>query len=264
VIAFSSVQFRAALFRCFRFVQGKFGPNFALLWCTGLAKFEIWIEVRMELLLTAIGAFLGAFLSILASIAIEYQRKPKLHLAIESPTWQNTFPGDIKSGTFARVYLSNESMPQPLRWLGRSAAYQCAGHVQFHHLDGAPIFAKPMPIRWARSDEPISYQRLPDDSISQLFDPAKYNAAFRRDCFPGTSELIDIAARFDNDEDCFGWSNDSYVKGWRNAEYRLPKGRYLVTVTVYSSGDRVEDVFELENSVAREHFRLLPTSRARA
>jgi hypothetical protein len=115
-----------------------------------------------------------------------------------------------------------------------------------------------MPVRWAGSDEPFSYQALPDGKIVQLFDPAKYNAAFRRDCFPGAPELVDVAARFDNDEDCFGWSNDSYLpeKGWRNPEFRLPKGRYFVKVTVRSSGEKMCGVYTLENSVARQHFRL--------
>ena len=118
-----------------------------------------------------------------------------------------------------------------------------------------------MPIRWAASDEPFTPQ-LVDGNVAQLFDPVKYNAAFRRDCFPGNPELVDIASRFDKDDDCYGWSNESYVKGWRNPEFRLPKGRYLVKVTIRSSGDTAYGVFQLENSVAREHFRLLPASEA--
>jgi hypothetical protein len=216
------------------------------------------------MLLAALGAFLGAVLSILAGIAIEYLRKPKLWLTIESPPADQTYPAaPAKHARFVRVYLSNRPMPKLFQWLGRSAAYQCTGDVQFHHLDdGAAVFSRAMPVRWSGSDEPLSYQVLPDGKVAQLFDPAKYNAAFRRDCFPGTRELIDVAARFDNDEDCFGWSNESYLpgKGWRNPEFKLPKGRYLVKVTIHSSGDKVWGVFKLENSVAREHFRLLTAS----
>jgi hypothetical protein len=214
--------------------------------------------------LTALGAFFGAFLSILASIAIEYQRKPKLQFMIESPPLDRTHqPGaPVTHSRFLRVYVLNKPMPKRFGWLGRSAAYQCTGDVQFHHLDdGAAVLSRAMPVRWAGSEEPISYQALPG-GVAALFDPAKYNAAFRRDCFPGTPELVDIAARFDNDEDCFGWSNESYLpeKGWRNPEFRLPKGGYLVKVTIRSSGDRICDVFKLENSVGREHFRLLAAS----
>jgi hypothetical protein len=219
-------------------------------------------------LLTALGAFLGALLSILASIAIEYERKPKLKFSIEEPPLEQQFgegrPG--RNGRFVRVYVTNKPMPRLFRWLGRSAAYQCTGKIQFYHPDGAEVFSRAMPVRWAGSDEPVSYQALPEGKVAELFDPAKYNAAFRRDCFPGSPELVDVAARFDDEEDCFGWSNETYLpgKGWRNPEFRLPKGRYFLKITINSSGDKVCGFFALENSVAKQHFRLLPTSETEA
>jgi hypothetical protein len=220
----------------------------------------------MQILLTAPGAFLGAVLSILANIAIEYERKPKLALAIEDKPYENnSMVGSVKSGTFLRVCLSNKPMPKLLRWLARSAAYECTGIVQFCHQDGTPVFAKPMQVRWAGSDEPVTYQLAADSTLAIIFDPAKYSAAFRRDCFPGTSELFDVAARFDNDEDCYGWSNDSYLpaKGPRHPDFKLSKGRYLVKVTIRSSGDQIDGVFQLENFGARADFRLLQSSQSK-
>jgi len=216
------------------------------------------------MLLTAFGAFLGALLSILASIYIEFKRKPKLHLEIEDPPSDRTFsPPQPRNARFVRVQLCNDPMPRPLRWLGREAAMHCNGHIQFHHFaDGAPVFSKPMPIRWAGSDEPLSFYPMPSGPPVSMLDQAKYNAAFYRNCYPGTSEPIDVAARFDDDEECYGWSNESYRrgKGWRNPDWRLQKERYLVTVTVLSSGETVSSVFQLENSVGRLDFRLMPAS----
>jgi hypothetical protein len=221
----------------------------------------------LQIFLTALGAFLGALLSVLATIAIEYQRKPKLEFSIESPPLDRMYaPGAPASHSrFLRVRVTNRPMPNLLRWLGRSAAYHCTGDIEFHHLnDGAPVFSRAMPLRWAGSEEPLSSQVMPDGQVVQYFDIAKYNAAFRRDCFPGAPELVDVAGRFDNDDDCHGWSNESYLpgKGWRNPEFKLPKGRYLVKVTIRSSGDKTSGVFKLENSVAREHFRLQAASPA--
>jgi len=214
---------------------------------------------------TALGAFIGALLTLVISIYIEYQRKPKLYFEIEDPPVENTYPAaPAKEARFARVHLCNRAMSKWFRWLGRSAAMQCGGHVQFYHLDnGAPVFSRPMPIRWAGSDEPLSFQMLPNGQLAQLFDPSKYNAAFRRDCFPGGKETVDIAARFDNDEECYGWCNEAYLpgKGWRNPDWKLPKGRYFVRVVVLSAGEKVSDVFQLENSVARQHFRLMKTAK---
>jgi len=216
------------------------------------------------MLLTALGAFLGAFLSLLAGIAIEYQRKPKLRVSIEDfPIDHEYTNAPARQARYVRVVVHNKAMPSFFRWLGRSPAQQCMGYVQFHHLDdGAPVFSRPMLGRWAGADEPISRQVLPDGQVIQLFDPARFNAATRRDCFPGVNELFDIAARFDNDEECYGWSNENYLpdRGWRNPEFRLPQGRYLVHITVRSSGEDVTKVIKLENSVSRQHFRLLDAS----
>jgi hypothetical protein len=216
------------------------------------------------MLTTFIGAFLGALLSLFISIYIEYQRKPKLYFAIEEPPFDASYTSaPAKDVRFLRVQLSNRAMPKFLNWLNREAALHCNGDIQFHHIDdGAPIFSRAMPIRWSGADEPISFQVLQDGKVAQLFDPGKYSAASRRNCFPGSKETIDVVARFDNDEDCYGWSNENYLpgKGWRNNDWKLPKGRFFVTVTVYSSGEKVVGVFKLENSVSRKDFRLLPTS----
>ena len=144
--------------------------------------------------------------------------------------------------------------------MGRNAAMQCEGNVEFYHMDnGAPVFSKPMPIRWAGSDEPLSLQVLPDGQVALIFDPFKYNSISRRNCSPGGKETIDVAARFHNDEECYGWCNENYLpgKGWRNGDWRLPKGRYIVKVTVLSAGEKVSQVFQVENSVAKQHFRLM-------
>ena len=103
------------------------------------------------MLTTAIGAFLGALLSFLASIYIEYQRKPKLRFEIEDPPADSTYlSAPAKEARFVRVRLVNDSMPKILKWLGRDAAMQCYGQIQFHHFDdGAVVFSRPMPIRWA-------------------------------------------------------------------------------------------------------------------
>jgi hypothetical protein len=210
---------------------------------------------------TALGAFIGALLTLVISIYIEYQRKPKLYFEIEDPPSDNTYTsGPAREARSVRVHLCNRAMPSWLRWLGRNAAMQCGGHVQFYHLDnGSPVFSMPMLIRWASSDEPLSFQMLPNGQLVQLFDSAKYNAAFLRNCFPGGKETVDIATRFDNDEECYGWCNESYLpsKGWRNPDWKLPKGRYLVRVVILSAGEKVSDIFQLENSVARQHFRLM-------
>lgn len=210
--------------------------------------------------LTAIGAFVGAVLSLVISIIIENQRKPKLSFRIEDPPSDNEYPNSpAKKARFLRIQLWNSEMPKIFRWLSRESAMQCNADIQFLHLeDLAPVFNKKVPARWSGSDEPISPQIHPKtgEQVPQ-FDISKYNAAFRRNCYPGTKETIDIVARFDADEDCYVWTNENYIKGWRNNDHKLSKGRYYVIVTVYSSGEKTRGYYKLENSVSVKDFRLI-------
>lgn len=210
--------------------------------------------------LTAFGAFVGAVLSLVISIIIENQRKPKLSFTIEDPPIDNEYSNaPVKTARFLRVQLWNNEMPKMFRWLNRESAMHCNADIQFLHFDDlTPVFHKRIPARWAGSDEPISPQIDPKTgALVSLFDVSKYNAAFRRNCYPGTKETIDIVARFDSDEDCYVWTNDNYLKGWRNTEVKLPRGRYYVILTVYSSGEKIRGYFKLENSVSDKDFRLL-------
>ncbi|MGB0081390.1 MAG: hypothetical protein WBP90_07670, partial [Terracidiphilus sp.] len=168
----------------------------------------------------------------------------------------------VAQSRFLRVKVYNKPMPTPLHWLDRSAALQCTGDVQFCRESGTAIFSSPMKIRWSGSDEPNSPQLNTSGVVVYLFDARKYSAAFRRDCFPGVPELVDIAARYDNEDECYGWSNESYLKGVRNPDFKLDKGRYLVKITIYFSGNIASHVFALENYASRKDFRLEPASKA--
>jgi hypothetical protein len=216
-------------------------------------------------LAAALSAFLGALLSLCVSMIIESQRKPKLSIKTEEPPTDVDYSNrPANKARFLRVRLSNRAMPRFLRWLGRNAAIHCHGEIQFYHQNnGAPVFSKPMPVRWAGSDEPLSFQVSSDGQLNWFLDPSKFNAAFCRDCHAGSEEPIDVVARFDNDTDCYGWTNDNYLpnKGWRNPDWRLPSGRFLVTITVHSSGEKVVGLFELENSVGIQDFRLMNSTK---
>lgn len=68
---------------------------------------------------------------------------------------------------------------------------------------------------------------------------------------------MDVAAKFDDEEECYGWSNDSYIYGWRNKNWKLPQGHYLVSVVVLSTAKTFSEIFKLENATNNKEF-LLP------
>lgn len=72
----------------------------------------------------------------------------------------------------------------------------------------------------------------------------------------GEQEDLDVAVRCDDDVDCYGFNNDSYRTNWRNDRWKLPKNRYLVEVTVRSSGQKISKKFLLNNDSRRDQFRL--------
>jgi hypothetical protein len=223
----------------------------------------------VEIVLTTLGAFLGALLSLLATIFIEYQKKPKLNFEIESPPLDEEGGPEKHFGDsrILRVRVSNKPMPELLRWLDRSAAFHCTGNVQFHHENGAAVFSHPMVIRWSDSEEPYSAQAMQVGKIPVILkspDLTKYFAAAWRDLFPGHYKFMDVAARYGEEDDCFGLSIDSYWSENRSPDFKLSKGRYLVTVTIHSSGNNVSHFFALENSVSRKDFRLTSASKREA
>ncbi len=210
---------------------------------------------QYDLMLTMLSAFLGALLSLFASLLIENLRKPKLSFQIEDPPLDRKYPRHpAKSARFLRVLFVNK----PLRLFNRNSAFQCHGHVQIHHFeDGAPLFDKPMPLRWAGAGDPVTPQIAPDGKVVEMLDPIKYQESFWRNCHPSVPETIDVVARFDNDKECYGWTTENYLYQWRNPSWKIPKGRYLVVITVETSGEKVKGVFELENSVGKKDFRLM-------
>ena len=146
----------------------------------------------------------------------------------------------------------------------RAPATQCRGEITFHHLDdGQDVFGRAMAVRWAGSQEPVP-ERVTDLAGNvQYFiqDSSKFSLDSRIDVYPGDGELLDVAVRFGNETDCYGWNNESYFHNWRTPIWRLPTNRFLLKVVITSSGQKCVGVFRLINDVQnRTDFRLLPAT----
>ncbi|GAB4374931.1 MAG: hypothetical protein Kow0042_19920 [Calditrichia bacterium] len=97
-----------------------------------------------------------------------------------------------------------------------------------------------------------------DNQRILVFDPSRFTLTPRIDVYPGESERLDVAAKFDDETECYGWSNESYFSepAWRNPNWRLPTGRYLVKITIVSAGEKFSRIFRLVNDVPRQDFRI--------
>jgi hypothetical protein len=161
-----------------------------------------------------------------------------------------------------RVKLINRTLPNWAAWMLRVPALQCRAAITFHNIDDeTDIFGRTMEGRWTNIPEPIPIGFVTDSNNRRVaLIPAEYHGV---DVYPGDSEYLDIAMRADGDEECYGWSNESYfcTPLWRNPKWKLDRGRYLVKVIVTSSGQKIARWFRIENNADRSAFRLETYSR---
>ena len=194
------------------------------------------------------------------AILVEYLRRPSLDLRIAPP-------GDteytLSSRPFTKrrslsVILDNKTLPWWAKWMLRTPALQCRAAISFHYFDDHnDIFGRAMEGRWSGSPEPVPIA-LAQNAEGQLL--ALIPEWRGVDVLPGDREHLDIFVRGDDDEECYGWNNDSYfcTPPWRNPQWKLSRGRYLVKVNITSSGQKFTKWFRLENSGDRTSCRLEP------
>lgn len=201
---------------------------------------------------------LGAIIAILITIGVENLKKPRLSIEIAAPGDRSYPDRPAKRARFLYADVINKPLPWWARWMSRDAATQCHGAISFYHLDGQNVFGGAMPLRWSGSPEPIAPSFKIDDKLILISDPTKFNISPRVDIYPGERETMDIAAKFDDEADCYGWSNENYFSDpiWRNPKWKLLPGRYLVKVVVTTSGEKATKVFRLLNDVPIDGFRL--------
>src|SRR6266536_3290350 len=221
----------------------------------------------MEIANGIIGVVIGGLITIVTAMCVEYLRTPQLYLFIEVPPCDVGYaPGKpARNSRYLRLKLRNRPLPRGAQWMQRSAALQCRGEITFHHLDGQDIFGRAMPVRWSNSPEPVLSKIVDANGSVQgrIVDYAKLNPESRIDVYPGEEEIVDVAVRHDEDEDCYGANNEQYFSSppWRNPRWKLPKARYLVKVVITSSGQKCVGTFRLINDVdSRTDYRLENTT----
>jgi hypothetical protein len=195
----------------------------------------------LELITTALGVVLGGFITIGTALLVENLRKPRLEVAIESPPQDSEYQGrPAQRSRYLRVLVSNQRLPWWAAWLMRESASGCRAEITFHdYASGRRVFSSPMDGRWASSPEPVPLVGNLEGRLFQLFDLGRSTAVTTIDIFPGDKpEPLDIAARFDDHTECFPWNNENYFSSpvWRNPNRLLPRGQYLVHVTVLGAG----------------------------
>lgn len=215
---------------------------------------------------TAFGVVFGGIVTIATALFVESMRRPQLDIEIEDPPQDVTYSNrPAQTSRYLRVLVNNKRLPAWAAWLMREAAIRCQAELTFHEcVSGRRLFLRAMPGRWASSIEPVSLIGNIAGQPFQIYDPGRWTVVTTIDIPPGEkAEPLDVAVRFDSDTDCFGWNNESYFSNppWRNPDRALPRGQYLVKVTIRAAGQRCEGFFVLNNAATRSDFRLERASR---
>lgn len=213
----------------------------------------------MEWLSSIIGGLIGAIIASLFIILIEHLRRPEITLSIEEPVDAAYENRPANSARFLRLNVMNKNLPHKFSWMSRNTAIRCSGLITFYHLnDGQDIFGRSMQTKWGRIQDPLPLFATINGQEMKIYDPQRLAPQNYIDIYVGEKEPLDVVARFNNEDDCYGWSYDSYFSKppWRNPDWKMGKGRYLVKVELIYSGGRHFDVFRVINDAPMNAFRL--------
>ncbi|MGA3182707.1 MAG: hypothetical protein ABSF38_20475 [Verrucomicrobiota bacterium] len=196
---------------------------------------------------------IGCVFGLSVALFVERNRKPKLSLTTKQT---DTHPGPPPCRGVGVSLVNTKPKPLFAWFTHREPALRASATIEFMTSDRRPFIKKLMQGRWTSSPQP---PELYDLKTNQLSPYNRQNLQFR-EIYPGVVEGIDVAIRFQGEDDCFGYSNASYdqpqERHKRDPAFRLEKGEYIVQVTITYSGGTLTNSFRLRNDVPYNEFRL--------
>ena len=214
-------------------------------------------NAAMELVLGLLGGFvLGIAASFIAWIVSENWARPLLKIEVD----QNRAQGQLANNPpheFYHVRVTNLPARRPVP--GRRPAWACQATLEVVADDGKFTVLGPIAARWTSLPEPILAVGLPG-GIVQVPDVAKMLTARRIDVHNHEEQVLAVALKFEGDDDCFLFTNESYAfPRCSRPEWRLPRGRHRVRIALhYDRGREVTDFWLENNGPRRDDVRLRP------
>lgn len=209
-----------------------------------------------ELIINSLISFFASFIGVLLVLWIERQRRPKLSMSIGGPNYlkENDVLGRPEC-KWLRVFIKNRDVPRFILWFYQGEpALSCQAKITFFHLDKQKVFDREMEGRWAGSQEPKS------ESIDTINGLAYRLVVFQHtyDIPSGEGADLDIAIRLNGEEECYGWTDESYINNWKHPQWKLDRGRYIAKISIKTGGREFSDAFYIVNDIPYNDFRLAP------
>ena len=197
-------------------------------------------------------ALLGAIGSLLVAWYYDYATSPRLKLRPdESPRQTGQRPGEAQY-QFLQIKVKQEKGYWP--FVSRRVAWNCRATMEVFTPDGSKPIPGSVTARWSGSLQPYRTQLI-GQQLAQIPDSSLFPLGERFDVYSYSEEQIGIAVKFGGGEDCWIFSNESYLYSWRNPAWQLPRGQYFIRFQLYyeskapatrwlslvNNGDRFED-----------------------
>ncbi len=211
---------------------------------------------------------LGAILSAMVAIILDWAKRPKLSIQVY------VLPNRVKQYGLKREVLAEynavlvevcDRKRWPKFW-PRQTAVSVSARISFHDTSSCHnLFDnRAMRGRWASQPQPETVV-VHGEEKRLSNDPSLISIHPSIDIAWGESEQLDIACRFIGDDWAYGFSNENYYYD-EGAPYRAKRWRIaapicLVRVEVRSTGERAIETFRLRNITGSGTLKLTPASR---
>jgi len=202
----------------------------------------------IEFVSIILGFIFGIIASAIATLMIDYGTKPLLKIfQDDSPIRAQGQNPNHPPHEFYHLKVSNVSARWPLP--GRRPAWACKATIEVFDINGTTrVIPEIIIARWPSQPEPL-LPTFNSGHVTNILDPARVLMAQRYDVHNHDNPLLDIAIKYEGNQDCYIFSNESYLyQMWQNPNWRLNNGTYKLKIILYYERGPKEFIFRLRNA----------------
>ncbi len=188
---------------------------------------------------------IAGIVGIVIVLFIDRTRRPELILKEgEKSFMEPNDPLGRKEAAFLYVSVTNKPIfPFLGFFFDREPAYACKAWITFYDMENNKLFEEEMLGRWTSNPEP------------KVHNVKKNNESFKRliiirntfDIHPSETVSLNTIVKIKNDRNCYGWSDDSYLHGWENPNWKMSEEKFLLKIRIRTGGREFVKVFGIEN-----------------
>lgn len=188
--------------------------------------------ILTQLCAQAASALVGAAGSLLVAWYYDRGTSPQLEvMPDDGPRLTGQQPVTNNRHQFLQVKVRQRRGPWPFR--ARRAAWNCRAIFDVFRQDGSRAVDGSVTARWSGSLQPYRTQ-IVQGSVAQIPEMALLPVGERFDIHPYSEEQVGVAVKFEAGEDCWIFSNASYLfPRWQNPNWILPRGTYFIRMSVH-------------------------------